>query len=96
MVSLYKSFDFIFFIIRFYLIYPALRRICKLGVLLSYRNVNNGILTIVTEDTNEIALPFNTVSAPGRGAICWCRQCHTIISNNISNHYTTTGVVDNC
>jgi hypothetical protein len=24
------------------------------------------VLTIVTEDTNEIALPFNTVSAPGR------------------------------
>jgi hypothetical protein len=24
------------------------------------------VLTIVTEETNEIALPFNTVSAPGR------------------------------
>jgi hypothetical protein len=24
------------------------------------------VFTIVTEETNEIALPFNTVSAPGR------------------------------
>jgi hypothetical protein len=53
------------------------------------------VLTIVTEDTNEIALPFNTVSAPGRVVLFACRQCHTI-SNNISNHYTATGVVNNC
>jgi uncharacterized Ntn-hydrolase superfamily protein len=54
------------------------------------------VLTIVTEDTNEIALPFNTVSAPGRVVLFAGADNVTIISNNISNHYTATGVVNNC
>jgi hypothetical protein len=44
------------------------------------------VLTIVTEDTNEIALPFNTVSAPGRVVLFAGADNVTIISN-ISNHY---------
>jgi hypothetical protein len=49
----------------------------------------------VTEETNEIALPFNTVSARRVVLFAGADNVH-VISNNISNHYTTTGVVDNC
>jgi hypothetical protein len=51
------------------------------------------VFTIVTEETNEIALPFNTASAPGR--VLAGRQCNSCFSNNGSYHYTTTSVVDN-
>jgi hypothetical protein len=61
-----KSFDFIFLLLGFiFNISRPKTGYVKLGYYLVNRNVN-GILTIVTEDTNEIALPFNTVSAPGR------------------------------
>jgi hypothetical protein len=38
------------------------------------------VLTIVTEDTNEIALPFNTVSAPGRVVLFAGADNHTLLA----------------
>jgi hypothetical protein len=48
-----------------------------------------------TEETNEIALPFNTVSAPGR-VVLFAGADNVPPLLITSNHYTTTGVVDNC
>jgi hypothetical protein len=47
------------------------------------------VFTIVTDETNEIALPFNTVSAPGRVVyLPVLRQC-TVISNKFQPLHPT-------